>query len=88
MSQPNEPKFEDDFDVDTDPADQYYQPEFEHPSIEYIAITKAWTYITEYNKETGMTSEKPNSSGIRQAYKEGFLEGFSHRFTTNDKVSE
>lgn len=85
MSQPNEPSFEDDFDCDTEPPEQ---PEFEHPSIEYIAITRAWTYITEYNKETGMTSEKPNSTGLREAFKEGFLEGFSHRFTTNDKVSE
>jgi len=36
MSQPNEPRFEDDFDCDTEPPEQ---PEFEHPSIEYIAIT-------------------------------------------------
>ena len=82
MSQPNEPRFEDDFDCDTEP------PEQETPTIESIAITKAWTYTLEYDSNSGMVSPKPNSSELREAYKAGFLDGFSHRFTTNDKVSE
>ena len=82
MSRPNEPKFEDDFDVDTDP------PEQETTTLESIAITKAWNYTLEYDKTTGMISPKHNSAELKEAYKAGFLEGFSHRFTTNDKVSE
>ena len=86
MSQPNEPKFEDDFDVDTEPADQYYRGET--PTIESIAITKAWNYTLEYDSNSGMVSPRAFSSELREAYKAGFLDGFSHRFTTNDKVSE
>ena len=82
MSQPNEPRFEDDFDVDTDP------PEQETPTIESIAITKAWTYTLEYDSNSGMVSPRAFSQEVKEAYKAGFLEGFSHRFTTNDKVSE
>ena len=82
MSQPNEPRFEDDFDCDTEP------PEQETPTIESIAITKAWTYTLEYDKTTGMVSPRAFSQEVKEAYKAGFLEGFSHRFTTNDKVSE
>ena len=82
MSQPNEPRFEDDFDVDTDP------PEQETPTIESIAITKAWNYTLEYDSNSGMVSPRAFSSELKEAYKAGFLEGFSHRFTTNDKVSE
>ena len=82
MSQPNEPRFEDDFDVDTDP------PEQETTTLYDIASTKAWNYTLEYDKTTGMVSPKHNSAELKEAYKAGFLEGFSHRFTTNDKVSE
>jgi hypothetical protein len=82
MSQPNEPKFEDDFDVDTDPPEQYTTTLYD------IASTKAWNYTLEYNPSTGMVSPKHNSAELKEAYKAGFLEGFSHRFTTNDKVSE
>ena len=82
MSQPNEPKFENDFDVDTDPPEQYTTTLYD------IASTKAWNYTLEYNPSTGMVSPKHNSAELKEAYKAGFLEGFSHRFTTNDKVSE
>ena len=82
MSQPNEPSFEDDFDCDTEP------PEQETPSIESIAITKAWAYTLEYDSNSGMVSPRGFSTELKAAYKAGFLEGFSHRFTTNDKVSE
>ena len=83
MSQPNEPKFEDDFDVDTDPPEQCADV-----TLYDIASTKAWNYTLEYDKYTGMVSPKHNSAELKEAYKAGFLEGFSHRFTTNDKVSE
>ena len=82
MSQPNEPRFENDFDCDTEP------PEQETPSIESIAITKAWAYTLEYDSNSGMVSPRGFSTELKAAYKAGFLEGFSHRFTTNDKVSE
>ena len=82
MSQPNEPRFEDDFDVDTDP------PEQETSTIESIAITKAWAYTLEYDSNSGMVSPRGFSTELKAAYKAGFLEGFAYRFTTNDKVSE
>ena len=78
MSQPNEPRFEDDFDCamsDTEP------PEQETPTIESIAITKAWTYTLEYDSNSGMVSPRSNASELKEAYKAGFLEGFAHRFT-------
>ena len=85
MSQPNEPRFEDDFDCamsDTEP------PEQETPTIESIAITKAWAYTLEYDSNSGMVSPRGFSTELKAAYKAGFLEGFAYRFTTNDKVSE
>ena len=82
MSDPQEPRFEDDFDCDTEP------PEQETSTIESIAITKAWTYTLEYDSNSGMVSPRGFSTELKAAYKAGFLEGFSHRFTTNDKVSE
>jgi len=82
MSQPNEPRFEDDFDVDTDPPEQYTT------TLEDIAGVRAWNYTLVYDKTTGMVSPKLNASELKEAYMAGFLDGFSHRFTTNDKVSE
>jgi len=82
MSQPNEPRFEDDFDVDTDPPEQYTT------TLEDIAGVRAWNYTLKYDKTTGMVSPKLNASELKEAYMAGFLDGFSHRFTTNDKVSE
>ena len=86
MSQPNEPRFEDDFDVDTEPADQYYRGET--TTLEDIAGVRAWNYTLVYDKTTGMTSPRAFSAELKEAYKAGFLEGFTYRFTTNDKVSE
>jgi len=86
MSQPNEPRFEDDFDVDTEPADQYYRGET--TTLYDIAGVRAWNYTLVYDKTTGMVSPKLNASELKEAYMAGFLDGFSHRFTTNDKVSE
>jgi hypothetical protein len=83
MSQPNEPKFEDDFDVDIDPPEQCTGV-----TLYDIASTKAWNYTLEYNPSTGRVSPRDFASQLKEAYKAGFLEGFSHRFTTNDKVSE
>jgi hypothetical protein len=79
MSQPNEPRFEDDFDCDTEPADQYYRGET--TTLYDIAATKAWNYTLEYNPSTGMVSPKHNSAELKEAYKAGFLEGFAYRLT-------
>ena len=79
MSQPNEPRFEDDFDVDTEPADQYYRGET--TTLYDIAGVRAWNYTLVYDKTTGMVSPKPNASELKEAYKAGFLEGFAYRLT-------
>jgi len=71
MSQPNEPRFEDDFDCDTEPADQYYRGK---TTLEDIAITKSHAYAN---------ARAPNNvrlyGDMKDAYKEGFLQGFAHR---------
>jgi hypothetical protein len=75
MSEPREPRFEDDFDVDTDPPEQYTTTLYD------IASTKAWNYSLEYNPTTGMTSPRAFSAELKEAYKAGFLEGFTYRLT-------
>jgi hypothetical protein len=75
MSQPNEPRFEDDFDVDTDPPEQYTTTLYD------IASVKAHTFAQEYNPSTGRVQEKPNYHALREGYMAGFLEGFAHRLT-------
>lgn len=88
MSQPREPSFEDDFDCDTDPPDQY---EYEYPeiTIEDIAIEKGHEYS---RRETeGVfppTHERHFYSELKEAYKAGFLEGFAYRFTQPSTESE
>ena len=79
MSQPNEPRFEDDFDCDTEPADQYYQPS--EYTLDEIAGTKGWKYSLEYDSNSGMVSPRAFSAELREAYKAGFLEGFAYRLT-------
>jgi hypothetical protein len=82
MSEPREPRFEDDFDVDTDP------PEQETTTLESIAIIKAWNYSLEYDPTTGMTSPRAFSAELKEAYKAGFLEGFTYRLTEPTIESE
>jgi len=82
MSQPNEPRFEDDFDVDEEPHERY------NPTMHDIASVKAHVFAQEYDKTTGVVSPRHNYHALKEGYMAGFLEGFSHRFTTNDKVSE
>jgi len=82
MSQPNEPRFEDDFDVDEEPHEKY------NPTMYDIASVKAHVFAQEYNPSTGTVEDKTNYYALKEGYIAGFLEGFSHRFTTNDKVSE
>ena len=79
MSQPNEPRFEDDFDCDTEPADQYYRGET--TTLYDIAITKGHAYAQEYNKHTGRVEDKPNYHALKEGYTAGFLEGFAYRLT-------
>ena len=78
MSQPNEPRFEDDFDVDTEPCEV---PDPWRVTLYDIAGTKAWNYILVYDSNSGMVSPRSNASELKEAYKAGFLEGFAHRFT-------
>ena len=81
MSQPNEynePRFEDNFDCDTEPPEQYQPWEF---TIEDIAITKGHAYAQEYNKHTGRVEDKPNYHALKEGYTAGFLEGFAYRLT-------
>jgi hypothetical protein len=87
MSEPNEPRFEDDFDCDEEPQEITIMGEDEI-TIYSIAVTKAHNYAQEYNPSTGTVEDKANYHALREGYMAGFLEGFSHRFTTNDKVSE
>ena len=72
MSQPNEPRFEDDFDVDTDPPEPIG---FNYLTIEDLAIEKAHWYATPIANNRAFYVE------LKEAYKAGFLEGFAHRFT-------
>ena len=75
MSQPNEPKFEDDFDVDKDPYEQWKFTLYD------IASTKAHAYAQEYNTHTGRVVDKPNYHALKEGYMAGFLDGFSYRLT-------
>lgn len=79
MSHPNEPKFEDDFDCDTDPFEQAWQGK--NPTLYDIASVKAHVFAQEYNPSTGRVQEKPNYHALREGYMAGFLEGFAHRLT-------
>ena len=72
MSQPNEPRFEDDFDVDTDPPEQYQPWEF---TLEDIAIEKA------HNHAHPIANNRAFYAELKEAYKAGFLEGFTYRLT-------
>ena len=73
MSEPREPRFEYDFDVDTDPPEQYYQP-WEY-TLEDIAIAKAHKHAHPIANNQAFYVE------LKEAYKAGFLEGFAYRLT-------
>ena len=77
MSNPNEPRFEDDFDVDTDP------PEQDTSTLMSIAIVKAHAFAQDYNPYTGQVEDKPHYHALKEGYMAGFLEGFAHRLTNN-----
>jgi hypothetical protein len=79
MSQPREPRFEDDFDVDTDPPEQLRYT----PTLYDIASVRAHVFAQEYDKTTGMVSPRHNYHALREGFMAGFLEGFSHRLTHN-----
>jgi hypothetical protein len=74
-----EPKFEDDFDVDTDPPEQLRY----NPTLYDIASVRAHVFAQEYNETTGMVSPRHNYQSLREGFMAGFLEGFSHRLTHN-----
>ena len=82
MSEPIEPRFEDDFDVDTDPIEENHQ--YQNDLTLYdIARNKAHAYAQEYNPSTGRVEDKPNYHALKEGYMAGFLEGFAHRLTNN-----
>lgn len=68
MSQPNEPRFEDDFDCDTEPPEQYTT------TLEDIAIEKGHEYAHNF-------LNRALYSELKAAYQAGFLEGFAYRLT-------
>ncbi len=81
MSNPNEPRFEDDFfnePSDDDPMET--EPTYE-TTLYGIASTKAHNYAHEYNPSTGRVEDKPNYHALKEGYTAGFLEGFAHRLT-------
>jgi len=80
MSNPNEPRFEDDFDVDTDPIEENHEYQNELTLYD-IARNKAHAYAQEYNTHTGRVEDKPNYHALKEGYMAGFLEGFAHRLT-------
>jgi hypothetical protein len=82
MSQPNEPKFEDDFFNEPSDDEPYEQYEYT-VTLEDIAITKAHAFAQEYNTHTGRVEDKPNYHALKEGYMAGFLEGFSYRLTHN-----
>jgi hypothetical protein len=81
MSEPREPRFEDDFDCDEDPPEPDHWTALEI-TIEDIAISKGHEHANKIAPHSRVIYAE-----IKEAFKAGFLEGFSHRFTTNDKVS-
>ena len=83
MSEPREPRFEDDFDVDTDPYEPAWHPHQADITLYDIAITKAHAYAQQYNPSTGRVEDKPNYHALKEGYVAGFLEGFAHRLTNN-----
>lgn len=50
-------------------------------SVYTIAIVKSYSYGEEYNSSTGRTEDKIGSKFLREGYVDGFVAGFSHRFT-------
>ena len=74
MSEPREPRFEDDFDVDSDPYEPPEYGEGRHPTLEDIAIERGHRYAQS-------TLNRALYSEFKEAYKAGFLEGFAHRLT-------
>ena len=80
MSEPNEPRFEDDFDVDTDPQEPNHGYQ---TTLEDIAIEKGHEYARkECDGSPAHAIKNINLYGeLKEAYKAGFLEGFSYRLT-------
>ena len=80
MSNPNEPRFEDDFDVDTDPQEPNHGYQ---TTLEDIAIEKGHEYASkECDGSPSHAIKNINLYGeLKAAYQAGFLEGFAHRLT-------
>ena len=46
-----------------------------------LAIIKAHIFSQEYNPSTGRAEDKPNYHALKEGYTEGFLAGFTYKFT-------
>ena len=79
----SEPRFEDDFDVDTDPQEPNHGYQ---TTLEDIAIEKGHEYARkECDGSPAHAIKNINLYGeLKAAYQAGFLEGFAHRLTQSN----
>lgn len=75
MSEPREPRFEDDFFNEPSDDDPYEQYDWQQLTLDSIAIEKGHEYAKAIANNRAFYVE------LKEAYKAGFLEGFAHRFT-------
>ena len=54
---------------------------FPEPTVEDIAIVKSYAYCEEYNSNSGQTQMKDGYRYLKQGYIDGFMAGFTHKFT-------
>ena len=48
-------------------------------SLHGIALVKAYTYIMDYDSNSGRAVEKTGSIYLKEGYVDGFLAGFAHK---------
>jgi hypothetical protein len=48
-------------------------------SLVDIALVKSYTYIMDYDSNSGRAVEKTGSIYLKEGYVDGFLAGFAHR---------
>ena len=46
-----------------------------------IALVKSYAYCEEYNSNSGRTTEKHGARFLKEGYIDGFMAGFTHKFT-------
>ncbi len=83
MSEPREPRFEEDFDCDDEPQEIELMNTYEM-TLYGIASTKAHAYAQEYDPSTGRVEDKPNYHALKRGFTDGFLEGVAFRMGGGD----